>query len=250
MEKTRMRRWFAPGTRIVKRPPGPDLLAAMRFDAILFDLDGTLADTLDDIAASMNWALEHNDLDTHPPDAYRQLVGEGVGRLVERALPAGRQDLHGAVLEDLRAHYTDHMLDRTVPYPGIPELLDELSGRGLRMAILSNKPELATRWMVERLFSRWPFAAVVGERPGVPHKPDPQAATEIARALGVPTARVLYLGDTRTDMETAVAAGMVGVGVLWGFRDRAELVAHGAAAVVEHPRDVVALLEDGVADGR
>ena len=215
----------------------------MRFDAILFDLDGTLADTLDDIAASMNWALERHALDPHPPDSYRRLVGEGVGRLVERALPAGRQDLHAAVLEDLRAHYTEHMLDRTVPYPGIPELLDELAGRSLPMAILSNKPELATRWMVDRLFSEWPFAFVTGERPGLPHKPDPRGAAEIARGLGVAPSHVLYLGDTSTDMETAVAAGMFGVGALWGFRDRAELVAHGASAVVEHPRDVVPLLE-------
>ena len=215
----------------------------MRFDAVLFDLDGTLADTLDDIAASVNWALERNALDPHPPDAYRELVGEGVGRLVERALPAGRQDLHGAVLADLRAHYTDHMLDKSAPYPGIPELLDELRRRDLPMAVLSNKPEPATRWMVERLFSAWPFAAVQGERPGVPHKPDPGAALAIAAALAVEPARVLYLGDTRTDMETAVAAGMFAVGALWGFRDRAELLAHGAQAVVEHPREVPALLE-------
>jgi phosphoglycolate phosphatase len=215
----------------------------MRFDAIVFDLDGTLADTLDDIAASMNWALERNAMHPHPPDAYRELVGEGVGRLVERALPLERQDLHAAVLEDLRAHYTEHMLDRTVPYPGIPELLDELERRGLPMAVLSNKPELATRWMVDRLFSRWPFAAVAGQRPGVPHKPDPEAALEIAREIDVAPARILYLGDTRTDMETAVAAGMFGVGALWGFRDRAELVAHGAAAVVEHPREVLPLIE-------
>jgi phosphoglycolate phosphatase len=219
------------------------IFPAMRFDAILFDLDGTLADTLDDIAASMNWALERHALDPHPPDAYRGLVGEGVGRLVERAIPTGRQDLHAAVLEDLRAHYTEHMLDRSAPYPGIPELLDEIVARGLPMAILSNKPEPATRWMVDRLFSAWPFAHVEGERPGIPHKPDPRPAAEIARLLGVEPARVLYLGDTRTDMETAVAAGMFGVGALWGFRDEAELRAHGASEVVEHPRDVIPLIE-------
>lgn len=235
--------WCAPRRWIVKRHPGPDLPTPMRFDAILFDLDGTLADTLDDIAASMNWALERNALDPHPPDAYRQLVGEGVRRLVERALPVERQDLHAAVLEDLRAHYTTHMLDRSAPYPGVPELLDELTRRGLPMAILSNKPETATRWMVERLFPGWPFAAVAGERDGVPHKPDPGGALSIARDLGVPAERVLYLGDTRTDMETAVAAGMFGVGALWGFRDRAELLDHGASAVVEHPRDVLSLID-------
>jgi phosphoglycolate phosphatase len=110
------------------------------------------------------------------------------------------------------------------------------------MAVLSNKPEAATQWMVERLFSDWPFAAVWGERPGVPHKPDPAAALEIASAMGVDPARVLYLGDTRTDMETAVAAGMFGVGALWGFRDREELVGHGAAAIVGHPAEVLGLI--------
>lgn len=215
----------------------------MRFDAILFDLDGTLADTLDDIAASMNWALARNDVPPHPLDAYRTLVGEGVSRLVERALPTERQHLHAAVLEDLRAHYTDHMLDRTRPYPGIPELLDALAARGLPLAVLSNKPELATRWMVDRLFARWPFTAVTGERPGVPHKPDPAAAIGIARDLSVDPARVLYLGDTSTDMETAVGAGMFGVGALWGFRDRAELEAHGASAVVAHPLEVLPLVD-------
>ena len=112
------------------------------------------------------------------------------------------------------------------------------------------QPEAATRWMVDRLFAAWPFVDVRGERPGVPNKPDPTTALEIAARLGLDPARVLYLGDTRTDMETAVAAGMVGVGALWGFRDREELVAHGAAAVVSHPREVLPLVVDEPHDAR
>lgn len=215
----------------------------MEIRAALFDLDGTLVDTLDDIADAMNHALAAHGLPTHPADAYRELVGEGVDRLVERALPEGRSDLHAAVTAELRGYYTDHMLDRSVPYPEIPELLDGLAARGIPMAVLSNKPEPATRWMVEKLFGDVPFAAVAGETDGVPRKPHPEAALRIAREIGIEPGAWLYLGDTRTDMETATAAGMFPVGALWGFRDREELVAHGARALVERPRQLVGLVD-------
>lgn len=216
----------------------------MEIRAILFDFDGTLADTLDDIAASMNHALAAAGLPTHPRHAYRELVGEGVERLVERALPPDRLETKSAVLSELRDHYTAHMTDRTAPYPGVPGLLDGIAERGLPAAVLSNKPQAATRHLVERLFGRWTFEAVVGPAPGVPHKPDPGGALQIARRVGIEPGRWLYLGDTRTDMETATAAGMVPVGALWGFRDRAELEAHGAREVVERPSDVLDLLPD------
>jgi len=215
----------------------------MEIRAILFDLDGTLADTLADIAFSMNHALAACGLPTHAPEAYRALVGEGVERLVERALPADRLDEREAVLAELRAHYTAHMLDRTRPYPGIPELLDGVAERGLPAAVLSNKPQTATRHLVDRLFGRWSFEAVVGPSPGVSHKPDPAGAIAIARQVGIEPARWLYLGDTMTDMKTATAAGMVPVGALWGFRDRDELEAHGARAVVASPPEVLDLLD-------
>ncbi|MCK5438516.1 MAG: HAD family hydrolase [Gemmatimonadetes bacterium] len=214
----------------------------MRFRAVIFDLDGTLADTLSDIAEAMNRALEAHDLPTLEPDAYRTLVGEGVERLVKRAVPTDRPELIGPVLDDLKRYYTEHMLDRTTAYSGIPELLDRLTERQIPMAIVSNKPEPATRWMVERMFDRWHFAAVVGGTDGVPLKPDPTAVLKIAGDLGIEPLACVYLGDTMIDMQTAVAAGMYPVGALWGFRDRDELLAHGAKALVTEPLDLLALL--------
>ncbi len=214
----------------------------MRFRAVIFDLDGTLADTLSDIAEAMNRALEAHDLPTLEPDAYRTLVGEGVERLVKRAVPTDRPELIGPVLDDLKRYYAEHMLDRTTAYSGIPELLDRLTERQIPMAIVSNKPEPATRWMVERMFDRWHFAAVVGGTDGVPLKPDPTAVLKIAGDLGIEPSACVYLGDTMIDMQTAVAAGMYPVGALWGFRDRDELLAHGAKALVTEPLDLLALL--------
>lgn len=212
--------------------------------AVLFDLDGTLADTLDDIADATNHALTAHGLPTHRREAYRELVGEGVTRLVERALPPGRKAFRQRVLDDLASYYVEHMLDRSAPYPGIPDLLDELAARGVPMAVLSNKPHSAARWMVERLFGAVPFVAVMGERSDVPPKPDPESALEIAADAGIEPSGWLYLGDTRTDMETATAAGMIPVGALWGFRDRDELEAHGARVVLESPHELLDLLTE------
>jgi phosphoglycolate phosphatase len=215
----------------------------MRFDAVIFDLDGTLADTLDDIADAVNHALALHGAPVHPRETYRELVGEGVDRLVERALPVERQDLRAPVYAAVRDHYVAHMLDKTVPYEGVTEMLEAVARRGIPMAVLSNKPAPATERMVEELFPRTPFAAVVGHTPDLAHKPDPGSALEIAQWLGVEPARCLYLGDTSTDMETAVAAGMVPVGALWGFRDREELESHGARAVIARPLDLIPLLD-------
>lgn len=213
------------------------------YRAVLFDLDGTLADTLDDIADAVNYALSREGLPTHPRDAYRALLGEGVERLVEEALPPGRRDRHAAVYEGVRDYYLVHMLDKTVPYDGVPEMLDNLAARGIPMAVLSNKPAPATEHIVAELFGRWKFAAVVGQTPDEPHKPDPGAALRIAARVGVTPGECLYLGDTSTDMETAVAAGMFPVGALWGFREAEELLAHGARALIERPADLLPLLD-------
>lgn len=212
----------------------------MTIDAVVFDLDGTLADTLEDIAAAMNYALGRHGLPERPADDYRDLVGEGVLRLVERALPPERMDLRGPVLADLGAYYVEHMLDRTRPYPGVPEMLDALA---IPAAVLSNKPQAATTSMVERLFRGHRFAVVRGGLDGVPLKPDPAPLLAIVRELGVDAAHTAYVGDTRTDMETAVAAGAVPVGVEWGFRDRDELVEHGAWTVVSTPSELLDLLD-------
>lgn len=215
----------------------------MGLQAVIFDLDGTLADTIADIAASMNYSLQKQGLPTHPDDAYRELVGEGVGRLVERALPPGAENLYDAVMNGLREHYVEHMLDKTRPYPGVSELLDQLTTARVPLAILSNKPEEPTREMVETMFGRWSFVTVVGEAPGIPLKPDPTAVLAIAERMDVPPAACLYLGDTGVDMQTAAAAGMYAVGAAWGFRGREELLENGAQTVIDHPSELLAFLD-------
>jgi len=238
--------------------PGPaqskentDIRRRMSYQAVLFDLDGTLADTLDDIADAVNHALALHGLPTHPRDAYRTLVGEGVDRLVEKAVPDNRGDLHDSVYGGVRDYYLAHMLDKTAAYDGVPDMLDALAARGIPMAVLSNKPGPATERIVAELFGRWEFAAVVGQTPEEPHKPDPGAALRIAAAVGAAPGRCLFLGDTSTDMETAVAAGMFPVGALWGFREADELLAFGARALIERPMDLIPLLDGEPArDGR
>ena len=161
-----------------------------------------------------------------------------------RALPPDRRDA-GTVarcVATMREIYSSRLTRWTLPYPGISDLLDELSRRATVMGVLSNKPHAMTTALVAQLLARWHFKVVLGERPQIPRKPDPCAALEAARILAVHPSRILYLGDTGTDMETATRAGMFAVGALWGFRDRRELEAAGAAVLVNAPREVVDLL--------
>lgn len=216
---------------------------ARRFDACIFDLDGTLVDSLEDLADSMNAALVDCGHAARSMDDCRRFVGDGARRFVERALPAGSAKAEvDRVLDGFRGHYERRWAAKSRPYDGIPELLDAMRARGMALSVLSNKLEVFTVRMVVELLPRWTFAPVRGERPGVPRKPDPAAALAIAAELRLEPAKILYLGDTGTDMQTAVSSGMTPVGVLWGFRGRAELEQHGARHVVDHPRDVLALL--------
>ncbi len=212
--------------------------------AVIFDLDGTLLDSLVDIAAAMNNALRAMGLPEHPLSAYRYFVGDGVEYLAERALPPERRDEESKKLciAAMRAFYAEHWADNTVPYPGVRDLLSELARSNAAMAVLSNKPDDFTRRMVAALLPFAPFTIVRGARPHVPKKPHPAAALEIAQAFGVAPGAILYLGDTGTDMRTAAAAGMYGVGALWGFRPAEELVADGARALVAAPGDVLDLI--------
>ena len=202
---------------------------ARRPRGIIFDLDGTLADSLEDIAAAVNRTLARHAFPQHPVSAYRTFVGEGVRKLVERALPPGTEALRESFLAAYQADYAEDLLDATRLFPGIPEVLDGLSSAGVPVGVLSNKPDLPTRRMVDALCSRWKFGAVVGERPGVPRKPDPAAALALADALGAPPEAVAFVGDTGVDMLTARAASMRPVGVLWGFRPK-EVLASGVDA--------------------
>jgi phosphoglycolate phosphatase len=216
----------------------------MKFKAALFDLDGTLIDSLADLADSANLVLERLGLPRHEPDAYRYFVGEGIRVLATRALPREMRTEEmidrctGLVLEV----YNQRLLVNTRPYAGIPDLLDGLQAAGLKMAILSNKLEPQTRAIAAELLSSWPFDPICGNRPPVPKKPDPTSALKIASDLGLAPAEILYLGDTSIDMRTATSAGMYAMGVLWGFRPAEELIQGGARALVAHPADLLALL--------
>ena len=210
--------------------------------AVLFDLDGTLADSLADLANATNWALAQLGCPTHPAESYRYFVGDGARELCVRALPADKQNLVDETLRLMRERYDAHCFDATKLYPGIAELIFTLAERRYRLAVLSNKPDVFTKRMIGHYFNPSPFAVVRGQLPNVPLKPDPTAALQIAQELGVPPAQWLYLGDTNTDMRTACAAGMHPVGVLWGFRDREELAESGAEHIVAKPEEVLALL--------
>lgn len=216
----------------------------MRFPAVLFDLDGTLLDTLADLADSMNAVLADWGLSTHPLEAYRWFVGDGIHNLARRALPASHSDeaVIARCVGAMQEEYGRRWSVKTRPYEGIVTLLDGLAARRVRLAVLSNKPHAFTLQTVAALLPDWRFEVVLGARAGVPVKPDPIGALEVAARLGLPPERILYLGDTATDMLTARAAGMHPVGAGWGFREPEELLAAGAAHLLATPTELLDLL--------
>jgi len=220
------------------------IIRMMTFRAVIFDLDGTLLDTLQDLAVCTNRALVKLGFSAHAISDYRYFVGAGRDVLASRALPEAHRD--AATVKDLLtridADYRQHWADHTRPYPGILELLDALTERGVRLAVLSNKAQEFTDLNVSNLLSRWHFDAVVGASAATPRKPDPTLALQIARQLKAKPAEFIYLGDSDIDMKTAVAAGMFPVGAGWGFRTASELQENGARAVIERPLDLLKLL--------
>jgi phosphoglycolate phosphatase len=209
--------------------------------AVLFDLDGTLLDTLQDIADSCNAALTRHGFPTHSTPAYRYFVGDGVATLISRVIPREAHDptTLAKVAADYREAYQKNWNATTRPYDGIPELLDQLTQRDIALTVLSNKPDDFTRRCVEEFLPRWKFAIVQGASQAFPPKPNPAAALHMANELKVPASEFAYLGDTDTDMKTAVSAGMFPVGVKWGFRTAEELARSGAAVIIEHPRQLL-----------
>lgn len=210
----------------------------MKTQAVLFDLDGTLTNSLADISGAMNRALRLHGLPEHPVDAYRYLVGDGAKKLAERAV-RDRQELAVAVQRTYQAYYETHALVQTKPYAGIPELLAALAARGLKLCVLSNKPDADTRNVVRHFFPEVNFALVRGQVAGVPVKPDPAGAFAVAQALGIEPDAFLYLGDTSVDMKCARNAGMHPVGVLWGFREEQELRESGAEFIIRTPMEAI-----------
>ena len=216
----------------------------MNYKAVLFDLDGTLLDTLEDIANSMNAVLTSARFPAHPVEAYRGFIGEGIANLVRRALPEGCGDERTVQqhVADMVDEYGRRWANHTRPYPEIPELLHALTVRKFKMAVLSNKMDSFTRDMVKNLLADWQFEEVLGAQPSIPRKPDPAGALLISRQCGVRPEEFLYLGDSNTDMQTAVNAGMYPVGALWGFQSADQLLAAGAQKLIAKPLELLTLL--------
>ena len=212
-----------------------------KYSAVIFDMDGTLLDTLEDLGSCMNRVLERSGYPTHPIEAYKYFVGDGMRNLVIRVLPqaARKEETIERLQAQMGEEYTAHWADQTALYPGIGPLLDKLVHRKVRRAILSNKPHQFTTVMAERYFSKWRFDPVFGARDGVPSKPDPAAALETCRLWDLDPDEVLYVGDTNTDMQTARRGGMFALGVLWGFRTRQELEENGAQSVISSPGQMI-----------
>lgn len=217
----------------------------MKFKAVLFDLDGTLLDTLKDLADSMNAALEQLGFKTHPAEAYKYIVGDGIETMACRALPENNRDPQSIskCIELTRQNYSRLWSVNTKPYPRITELLNELQKRNITMAVLSNKPDDFTKKMTAHFLGDYDFKEIRGADPQTPIKPNPSAALQIAAANNIPPEQFAYLGDTGTDMKTAVAAGMYPVGVLWGFRKADELIKDGAKLLIKNPLEVLRLFE-------
>jgi len=209
--------------------------------AIVFDLDGTLLNTLADLANAVNRALLHFDFPGHEKDAYRYFVGDGAKMLIKRALPETHRDNKyiEKCLNIFKKEYEKNWNDKTRLYPGIADLLDSLGSHGIKMAILSNKPHAFTQKCVKHYLSKWEFDVVMGQQESFPAKPDPSGALYIARQMKIEPASFCYAGDSAVDMKTARAAGMFPIGVLWGFRPLEELKANGAELLVNEPSRIV-----------
>ena len=213
----------------------------MEYSAVIFDLDGTLLDTLADIADAANRVLLSRQLPTHEVATYRHFVGNGVEALMQRALPPEHQDAETIASSSVqfRRVYGETWNLTTLPFPGIHELLGLLGQRQLQMAVLSNKPHPNTIECIKQFFDDSTFALVHGQRDDVPSKPHPAPALAISSAFDVPPSQCLVVGDSDVDMQTAVSAGMRGIGVTWGFRARGELLESGASHVIDHPLDLL-----------
>jgi len=217
----------------------------MRFAAVIFDLDGTLLNSLEGIADAMNRLLRQLGYPTHTLEAYKYFVGEGIVQLLKRTVPGEKLNLHSIdrLVEQYRAIYETTWPQKTVPYDGVPEMLDALAVTKIKLAVLSNKSDEFAGRMAAALLPRWKFEAVKGLRPGEPRKPDPTSALQIADITGVDPENTIFVGDSGVDMQTANRAQMYAVGVLWGFRQAEELLANGARQLIMHPMELLKIKE-------
>lgn len=213
---------------------------AQTYDTVIFDLDGTLLDTLDDLTDSVNAALRQCGLRPHTRDEICSYVGDGVKMLIRRALPENSDETeYQAVMDAYLDHYRNNMQNKTQPYLGIPELLEALHARHVKMAVVSNKHDEAVSGLVHDYFGDW-IGQAVGAGEGVPTKPDPSGLQKAMALLGSTAEHTLYMGDSGVDIVTAKNAGVLAVGCAWGFRGRAALEAANADVVIDSPTDLLA----------
>jgi phosphoglycolate phosphatase len=218
--------------------------------AIGFDLDGTLLDTLADLADATNHVLAERGHPIHPISAYKHFVGNGVDMLIKRALPESAADQREDAKASFFQVYGQSWNKKTVPYPGIVELLDALIKKNVYLVVLSNKPDMLTKLAVSHYFDQHEaFKNVRGAHEGIPIKPDPDALTDLVTESRLDKSEWLFVGDTRTDILTARAAGVTSVGVLWGFRSEDELRGAGATHIISEPAQLLDLLDDKLLDG-
>jgi len=212
---------------------------------VIFDLDGTLLNTIADLAAATNYALQACGYPTHDTDAYRFFVGNGINKLFERALPEGTRSKENVLkIRSLFVpYYNEHNADLSRPYPGIENLLETLQKKGYMLAVASNKYHEATQKLIKQYFPRINFLAILGQRENIPAKPDPQVVYEIMEKAGVERNEVVYIGDSSVDMQTGANAGVTTIGVCWGFRPRTELEAYNPSLIAEQAEDILHFLE-------
>ena len=216
-----------------------------RYDAIIFDLDGTLLDTIADLTGAINRSLAACGLPTHTVDECRGYVGGGIREAVRRALPPDSSDeLIDRVLALYKNDYPHHCAEQTTWYPGVPELLERLARRGLLLGVLSNKTEATAQQVVKTFFPDVPFRCVLGRAEGRPLKPDPGAAAPVLAAMGLEAGAVAYVGDSGTDMVFARRTGLFPAAAAWGYRSRRELEESGAAVAAGTPAELLAALEE------
>lgn len=210
---------------------------------MIFDLDGTLLNTLDDIGSATNTVLKRHNLAEYPLAEYRYFIGKGIYRLVYQVLPEElrTEETLQKIFQEVLDEYAKNLDIHTKPFAGIPELLDELTYRHIRMAILSNKAHELMDEVVNNHFAKWDFEVVFGARKNVPTKPNPQSAFEILEIMQLNAEEVVYIGDTDVDMQTANNAGFYAVGASWGFRTPEELKSNGAKLIIEKPQDLIEL---------
>ena len=215
-----------------------------RIKAAIFDLDGTLLDTLEDIANAVNRVLSNRGYPTHPVNRYRSFVGDGWEMLVKRALPesASTRNRVSACVDESMLEYGKTWDVTTTLYAGIPELLNRLTHEGIKLAVLSNKPHVFARQYVDKLLAAWTFEKVIGVSSRFPRKPDPAGALSILTELNLDRKNCLFMGDSGVDMQTAAAVGIFSVGAAWGFKPEAELMENGCRFLARHPRDVLSLV--------